>query len=275
MIKKSLNKLTNYTTEKIFQRLLNNKSRKNYWQYVSELRKRKTDEIFDISCSLIRSNKTKERVIGADILSQFGFPRRYKKEIIKLFFNLLQFETEIEVLFSILYGISHNNENLTKKQVKFLSTFKNHKSVKVRFSLVSSLSTIENDLAIKTLIELSNDKDSDIRNWSTFGIGSLIDIDNINIRNALWNRVLDKDETTKFEAISGLALRKDNRIKEVLITELKNIDNNGGLILESIEQLGDKSFISNLEKQIQLNKKFKKVNEDWLIETLNKLKGIK
>ncbi len=173
-----MNKLTNYKTEKIFDRILTNKSKENYWKYVRELRKRKTDEIFTKSVLLTKSKSAKERMIGTDVLAQFGFPRRHKKEIINLFFELLKSESDKKVISSILYGIGHNNEKLTNRQVEFLCSFRNHKSIYVKYSLVSALCTIEKDKAIDTLIELSNDKDSDIRNWATFGIGSQIKTDN-------------------------------------------------------------------------------------------------
>lgn len=121
---------------------------------------------------------------------------------------------------------------------------------------------MENENAIKTLIELSNDGDSDIRNWATFGIGTQLDNDSEEIRIALWNRVSDKDQITRLEAISGLTKRKDKKIKDVLKTELEKVDENGSLILESIEVLNDKDFIPLLEKKIIENKKSKRVNED-------------
>lgn len=271
-LKTPVNNLINYSTEKIFSRLLKNKSTKNYWNYVRELRKRKTEEIYKKSILLTKSNSVKERTLGTDVLSQFGFPRLHKKEIIKLFFELLKSETHKEVISSIFYGIGHNNEKLTNKQVDFLCSFRTHKSVYVKYSLAFALMTIEKDIAIDTLIELSNDRDSDIRDWSTFGIGSQIETDSKKIRTALWNRISDKDEGVRFEAISGLAKRKDKKIKEILIKELENIDEYGSLILESIEELNDKSLIKNIENQIKKNKVLKTVNEKWLINTLNKLK---
>ena len=63
------------------------------------------------------------------------------------------------------------------------------------------------------------------------------------------------------------------KIKEVLKTELENIDENGSLILESIELFNDKDFIPLLGKKIIENKKSKKVNEDWLLETIDKFNG--
>lgn len=266
-----MNKLRNYKTEKIFERLLTNKSTVNYWKYVIELRKRKTDDIFEKCILLTKSDSVKERIVGVDVLSQFGFPRLHKKEIMTLFFELLKSQTDTGVIRSIFYGIGHNNEKLTNKQVEFLSSFRTHKSVYIKYSLVSALSTIEKDIAIDTLIKLSSDRDADIRDWATFGIGSQIDTDTKKIRTALWNRISDKDEGTRFEAICGLAQRKDKRIKAILKTALENIDAYGSLILESIEYLDDKSFIPILENKIIENKKANKVNEDWLLTTLNKL----
>jgi hypothetical protein len=269
---KSLKKLINYSNKKIFNRLLNNKSNDNYWNYISELRKRKSKDIFEKSILLIESEIAKERIIGIDVLAQFGFPRIHKNIILKKFFNLLKNESDKYAISSIFYGIGHNNENLTVKQIDILCSFKKHKSSRIRYSLAFALLTKQEPNAIQTLIELSKDRDYEIRDWATFGLGTQIEIDNVEIRNALWKRINDKYEAPRFEAIFGLAKRKDLRIKEILITELENIDEFGSLILEAIEEFNDKEFISLIEKQIVENKKLKKVEESWLLKTLEKLK---
>ncbi len=83
----------------------------------------------------------------------------------------------------------------------------------------------------------------------------------------------DTHDGPKFEAIFGLAIRKDRRIKETLITELEDIDELGSQILQAIEEFNDKAFIPLLEKQILKNKLLKKVEESWLLNTLQKLKA--
>lgn len=267
-----MNKLNDYSTDKIFLRLLNNKSKQNYWNYISELRKRKSKEIFDKSIILIQSKSVQERIIGINILSQFGFPRLHKKKILKKFFNLLKTEKDKYAIKSILYGIGHNNEDLSKKQLEFISSFKNHKSCIIRHSLVFALLTKTENIAIETLIKLTYDRDSKTRDWATFGIGTQIEIDNQEIRKALWKRVEDRDFNTRDEAIAGLAKRKDEKIKKILIEELKQIDQNGSLILESIEDYNDKDFIKLIELQILQNRKNPKVKEKLLLDTLEKLK---
>jgi HEAT repeat protein len=261
-----------WTSEKIFTRLLNNKTQKTFWENVRELRKRPNKEVYNKAYKLAESESEKEKIIGIYVLAQLGFdPRFQQAKTVELYFKLLEKEESPKVISAILSSISHNNENLNGKQISKLIEFKTHNFVNVRFELTLAISCLENEKAIKTLIELSNDKDSNTRNWATFGIGTQIENDTEEIRNALWNRITDKDEITRLEAISGLAKRKDRKIKEVLKTELENIDKNGSLILESIELFNDKDFIPLLEKKIVENKKSKKVNEDWLLETIKKL----
>ena len=263
-----------WTSEKIFTRLLNNKTQKTFWKNVRELRKRPNKEVYNQAFKFANSESEKEKIIGIYVLAQLGFDPRFQQDkTVDLYFKLLENEKSPKVISAILSSISHNNENLNEKQISRLIEFKTHKFVNVRFELTLAISCLENENAIKTLIELSNDKDSDIRNWATFGIGTQLDNETEEIGIALWNRVPDKDESTRLEAISGLAKRKDKKIKEVLKTELKKIDENGSMILESIELLNDREFIPLLEKKIIENKKSKKVNEDWILETINKLNG--
>ncbi|MEO8516686.1 MAG: hypothetical protein ABI426_08080 [Flavobacterium sp.] len=267
-----MKKLINYSNETIFTRLLNNKSNENYWNYIDELRKRKSKDIFEKCILLIKSEIIKERIIGIDVLAQFGYPRLHKNVILKELFQLLKNETDKYAISSLFYAIGHNNENLTMKQIDLICSFKKHKSSRVRYSLAFALLTKEEPNAILTLIKLSNDRDFEIRDWATFGIGTQIEIDTEEIRNALWKRIKDKYEGVRFEAIIGLAKRKDERIKEILKIELENIDEFGSLILEAIEEFNDKEFIPLIEKQISENKKLKKIEESWLTDTFEKLK---
>ncbi|MVO09989.1 hypothetical protein GOQ30_12530 [Flavobacterium sp. TP390] len=261
-----------WTSEKIFTRLLNNRTQKTFWENIRELRNRPNKDVYDKAFKLASSEIEKEKIIGIYVLAQLGFDPRFQQDkTVDLYFKLLENEKSPKVISAILSSISHNNENLNEKQILKLIEFKTHKFVNVKFELTLALSCLENENAIKTLIELSNDKDSDIRNWATFGIGTQLNNDSKEIRNALWNRVTDNDEATKLEAISGLAKRKDKKVKNILKTELENIDQNGLLILESIEVFNDQDFIPLLEKKIIENKVSKKVNENWLLDTLSKL----
>ncbi|WP_445720816.1 hypothetical protein [Flavobacterium sp.] len=263
-----MKKLINYSNNEIFSRLINNKSKENYWNYISELRKRKTEDIFEKSISLTNTENQKEKIIGINILAQFGFPRKHKNQILKTFFDLLKTEKDKNVISSIFYGIGHNNEKLTEKQIEQICAFKNHKSINVKFSLVSALLSIEQTKAIETLIELSNDKNSDVRDWATFGIGTQIEENNENIQNALWKRINDKDIDTKNEAIVGLAKRNVIGINEIIKTEIIGNEFNT-LIFEAIEYTKDKELLNLLKENFELNKNNIEINPDWISEMKN------
>ncbi len=270
-----MNNLSNYKTEKIFDRLLLNKSSSNYWNYVTELRTRKTEDIYKKSVQLTKSKNLKERILGVTILAQFGNPRLHKKEILNILFELLRTETDYKIISSLLYAIGHNNDKLNKKQVELLCPLEKHKSSTVRLSLVSALLGVEIENAIDTQIKLSNDKDSDIRNWATFGIGTQIETDNEKIRTALWQRINDTDFETKSEAIIGLANRKDEKVKDIIISELKN-ENDGTLLFEAILTLNDKDFLPLLNRYLKKARKDKEhITNEWisaLEETIKELK---
>jgi len=68
--------------------------------------------------------------------------------------------------------------------------------------------------AIDALIRLSNDQDDDVRDWSTFGLGTHIVADDPVIRDALAERLVDDHLEVREEAAVGLARRRDERAFE-------------------------------------------------------------
>jgi hypothetical protein len=265
----------NCTSEKLFDRLLNNKSHKTDWEYLVELRSRGTKEVFDKSYQLAHSDNLREKIIGVDLLAQLGSePRPFLKETLILYFKLLNKETNYRVITAILYAIGHNNDDLASEQIAILGTYKNKKSSSIRQGLVSALLRIDNEEAINTLIFLTNDKTTSIRDWATFGIGTQSERDTEHIRTALWKRVDDQDKTTRFEAIMGLVKRKDPKIKAIIERELLN-DKCGTLLFEAVEELNDKDFIPLLQKILDTNKNDKEVNQGWLNALQDSLDNLK
>jgi len=256
----------NWTTEKLFARLLNNKSKKSYWEHISILRSRPDEDVFRQCVTLTTSDIPKNRMIGIDVLAQLGVhPRPFYNETIDRYFELLENEKEPIVIMSILYGIGHNNENLNKIQIKKLCAYADTKSSLIKEGLVFSLLGKNDDDAITTLISLSMDKLSHIRDWATFGIGSQIEDDTIEIRNALWKRIDDKHQETKLEAIAGLAKRKDSRIKEIIKRELLDGEY-GTLLFEAILDVNDKDFLPLLCQNLKSAEDSTDINPEWIKE---------
>jgi len=122
---------------------------------------------------------------------------------------------------------------------------------------------MSNLVAINTLIFLSKDKSKPVRDWATFGLGTQIEKNTKQIRNALWERVNDKDQDTKLEAIVGLAKRKDLRIKEIIIREIK-YGEYGTLLFEAAQEIGDLDFIKPLQSNLRESKNNSSINPDWV-----------
>ncbi|MFC6267849.1 hypothetical protein [Frigoriflavimonas asaccharolytica] len=264
----------NWTDEKLIFRLINNKTDKSRWDNISILRKRPSEELFRKCLELIKSDNTKIRKIGIDILAQFGLPPRpFLVETLKIYFELLEIETDPDVLMSLLYSIGHNNDGLDNDQIEKICSFIENENNWVKEGLVYALLGIDNLNAIQTLIKLSSDKLSHIRNWATFGLGTQIQNNNKNIREALWKRVNDKHQETKLEAIVGLAKRKDNRVNEIIEREV--MDGEYGILLfEAINYTKNKNFLPLLKQNLKNAEEDNAINTEWKEELKNRIKEL-
>lgn len=266
-----------WTSEKIFTRLLNNKTKKTYWENIRELRKRPNLKVYNQAYRLSNSKIEKEKLIGIYVLAQLGFnPRFQQKKTLKLYFSLLKNEKSPKVISAILSSISHNNDILYEEQISKLIEYKKHRFSDVRFQLALALSFIENKDAINALILLNEDKHPDVRNWATFGLGEQTKINNDKIIEALWKRVNDADEETKFEAILGLSKRKQIQVKKNIRRELI-AGNFGSLLFESILEFNDKDFLPLLIENLDSVKKSEnEIDKGWFLaleETIKELEN--
>jgi HEAT repeat protein len=207
------------------------------WNAVVMLHYRGTREVFDAACQLCASECPQERTLGANILGQLGIPTRsFPDESVAVLLRLLEVESDEEVLEAICIALGHVHDPTA---IPSLVRLKAHPSARVRYAVVFGLLGFEDQLAIKTMIEMSRDQDDLVRDWATFGLGTQIDQDTPEIREALLARVFDEDEVTRGEALVGLARRKDQRVIEPLITELTRYPDAeyGSYSVEAAEEL--------------------------------------
>ncbi|MBE9586761.1 hypothetical protein IM792_20090 [Mucilaginibacter sp. JRF] len=256
----------NWTDDKLLSRLLNSKSGTSRWANIRVLRGRPSEELFAKCVALTKSDDPKHKIIAIDILSQLGVPSRpYLQKMLKLYFDLLSTETHPDVLRSILYAIGHNNSDINHEQVERLCSFINNENNLVREGLTFALLGINDLKVIDALIELSADRLSKIKNWATFGLASQTDRNNKAIRDALWNRVNDKHQETKLEAIFGLAKRKDDRVKDIIIRELTTGEY-GSLLLKAIIETEDERYLPLLRQNLKNTKADADIDPEWLRE---------
>jgi HEAT repeat protein len=132
--------------------------------------------------------------------------------------KMLKQEKNPDVLYCIGVALGHLGD---RRSVPALVGFANHRNPDVRFGVVFGLLGSEDPTAIQTLISLSSDKDKEVRSWATFGLGDMIEKDTSEIRETLFRRVADRSLDVRNEAILGLAKRKDTRVVELVLQDLR------------------------------------------------------
>src|ERR1019366_2432847 len=125
------------------------------WEGVVMLHYRATREVFDTARQLCGSECPQERTLGANILGQLGIPNRtFPTESVALLLELLEGETDEDVLDAACIALGHTPD---PSAVPSLARFKRHPNARVRYAVVFALVGYEDELAIKTKIEMSSD----------------------------------------------------------------------------------------------------------------------
>lgn len=190
------------------------------YRALSELHFRGSREVLEAARDLCASQDDRKRELGANILSQLGVPKAaYPDECFEILADLLAHETHPDVLNAIgnAFGFLHN-----PKAIALMAPFVDHPEWQVRFGVVQALSSHEDDRAIELLYRLMKDEDEVIRDWATFGLGSLNDADSPVVRDALADHLTDSDPIVRAEALVGLARRGDARSLDALLREMQS-----------------------------------------------------
>lgn len=197
------------------------------WEAVSALRRMGTPEVFDRAAEWCNSPTSLLRARGADVLSQIGQTAEHPSNILPeqsylVVSAMLQREKEPLPINAAIAALGHiGNPQAIPLVVKYIRD----PSPKIRFTLAFALGCFPNDpAAIEALLVLMEDRDADVRDWATFGLGVLGKTDSVEIRDALLRRVDDSDENACEEAMIGLSKRKDQRVLEPLIAILQQAD---------------------------------------------------
>jgi HEAT repeat protein len=175
------------------------------WDAVGVLHFRGNADALNAARILCRSGCEQERELGANILGQLGVPERtFPEESVAELLRMLQSETSARVIEAIAIALGHQGDPRAASE---LARFANHPGANVRYAVVHGLTGHIAPLAIATLIRLTKDPEPEVRDWATFALGTQIDLDTSEIREALAARLDDDDEDTRAEAIAGLSRR--------------------------------------------------------------------
>lgn len=236
------------STEELVNFALNELSDELAWQAVVALHFRGTEDVLRYAQRLSTSPSNRERRLGADILGQLGVPdRTFPVECTDILCRMLSVEEDVQVLASILIALSFQN---CSDASSLVTRFSDHSDPAVRHAVVLALGSAECPDSIGSLIHLSRDVDDNVRDWATFTLGTLFETDTPQIREALFERIADRHDDTRGEALLGLARRKDLRVDDALKTELES-DSVWALIVEAAEALaspGLRQHLINLQR---------------------------
>jgi HEAT repeat protein len=203
---------------------------KEAWEAVLALRRQDTDEVFQLAKAYSRSEVPKHRARALDVLAQLGAGvelsrRPHFSESVDIALAHIGDEHPA-VLYSAAWALAHLNDS---RAVAALIEMRKHPDSDVRHAVAVGMANSERPEAISTLMELMEDDNDEVRNWSTFGLaiayvkdgsGRLGTLDSTEIRDALRKRLNDSFADARDEAIWGLAQRKDPTGLQLLFERL-------------------------------------------------------
>lgn len=208
-----------------------------YWEAIWTLRRRATFEVFEAARRLCESHCPIEQQAGCDILAQLGAPEMaFASASFPLAVSVLQRTDNLDTLYSSLSALGWLGD---LRGVDFILPFLDHPDKDIRFGVTHALTALREDQrSIDGLVRLTSDTHIEVRDWATFGLGTISEFDTPEIRSALLARLNDPDHVTRCEALVGLARRKDKRIIDTLVRELSNNEVHD-LAVEAAAELGD------------------------------------
>jgi HEAT repeat protein len=190
------------------------------WDCIAILQLRGGKNEFRLASRLTASTSPNERCLGARVLGQLGCRNptpTYIPESVDILLPMLDDQNPF-VVSSAAHALGHRRDS---RAIVPLSKLAEHPESDIRFSIACALGGFDDDLAISKLIQLTSDIDNEVRDWATFAIGSLTEIDTLNIRDALFARINDDNDEVRGEALLGLANRNDQRAIDLVQQELQ------------------------------------------------------
>lgn len=203
----------------------------------------------------------RSRQVAAAVLGQNGVrDKAAANDCFEFLMSMLSRESAPYVLESIVFSIGQFNDS---RSIGALIALKNHADARIRHAVVHSLNGFEDDGAVHALIELSADSDFDVRNWATFGLGTLINLDTPEIREALRQRLVEEDDELRGEAFVGLAKRGDTACIAAILRELDSLEasvlrdwvlirNAAEFVVDHAHSNGNKAWLPVLERLREL-----------------------
>lgn len=219
---------------------------------ITVLQGRGTPEMLARIEALARSTSVRRRVLGLDIAAQLRAPGAshdyeadpYALETTQRLFVEALDDRDPRVVRSAISGLGHRPLDTA---LPALLAHLRHPDLRVRFALAYTLGSYPGPEATAALMHLAIDRDDLVREWATFGIGTLSEADDDAIRTLLWTNAHDPYRDVRGEAVVGLARRSDPRVIELLKTRLLD-DDCRVYELEAAEEMPSAELLEPLQR---------------------------
>lgn len=201
------------------------------------------EEEFRLGKAYLCSDDPLDRTVGADILGQLGWrDETFLDESVSLLISALKDKVD-SVVYCACVALGHRSD---PRAITHVIELAKSPSTEIRNGVVFALLGHTSTEAIHTMLMLTCDDDPETRNWAMFGLGTQIDTDTPEIREALVKGTSDDDSEIRGEALVGLANRKDHRAQELLLNEWKTYEDVSMLSVEAAELIASPRLYSSL-----------------------------
>jgi HEAT repeat protein len=239
------------TSQKLIRNALRYWGSDKAWRAIASLHMRGSPGTLELAQTLACSPSWRKRSLGLYIASQF------RRRTSQALFGSAEYaldETQAlllaglhdlheEVITAAISGFGHRPHPDALPKLVQLSR---HRNASIRFHVAVALGGYSEPTAIAAQILLARDEDSDVRDWATFGLGTLQEVDTPEVREVLWVNLHDKDSDVLGEALVGLAKRQDARAVDFLYEHLD--ENSRVYQLEAAELLASPRLLEPLLK---------------------------
>jgi hypothetical protein len=235
--------------KELFQYLLSAKSHLEQEEYMTALIKRFPGQTYQNAQRLGTSNDPKDRILGIRIMTELSKSNYHVKLIRSYLHHKLASETDQEILETLIFSLTSDQPAFSDEDAKRLISVKD-KGPRLKIVLMEELIAFDNEIILDFFVELGRDINWGVKKQAIKHISCAIDENTPKIRALLWENVGNEDKNIHQNAIYGLACRKDNKIKPVLVTALENSLHCDPIIIEACEVLGDLNMIPLLESHL-------------------------
>jgi len=266
-------RIRRWTTDRLIRRALAHASAGPGSNAVSLLRRRGSGITLGRVEALARSPNAHRRALALEIAAQLQVPghagvdapRAFALEATQALLVAGLSDANLRVVRSAISGLG---QRPLPAALPALLAHLDHPDSGIRFALARALASHAEPEATAALLRLARDRDDDVRDWATFGIGALRDTDDEAIRALLWTNAHDPDRDVRGEAVVGLARRGDPRVIDLLKERLVDGDCRG-YELEAVQEMPRPELLEPLQTLLAHAERTRGHSGIWLSELLD------